>query len=122
MDIAEKILGFLAAILALFATIAVTYILRWWVPQQATKALRGEVEYYAERLEDKDKELAELRLQAVSYEQRLKALDIKVEHFRIADRDKNSYLFGLDRYAKRLEALCTKQNIKLPPRENGETE
>jgi|SRR5215213_8012208 len=118
----EKILGFLAAILALVATVAVTYIMRWWVPQQANKALRAEIEYYVGRVEDKDKELAELRLQVASSEQRLKALDVKMEHFRVADREKNSFIFGLERYAKRLETLCTKQNIKLPPRENGEGE
>lgn len=122
MDIAEKVLGFLAACLALLATIAVTYILRWWVPQQANKVLRGEIEYYVGRLEDKDKELAEFRLQAAANEQRLKVLADKVEHFRIADRDKNSYLFGLERYVKRLETLCLKQKLQLPSRENGEGE
>jgi septal ring factor EnvC (AmiA/AmiB activator) len=119
LDTANNILGFVAALMAVGATVAVTWVLRWWVPQQAIRTLRGEVEWNQSQLAEKDKELSALRVEVAGHERRISELDKEIARLTRTERDRRAYMFSLEHYSKRLEVICLESGRDLPPRING---
>lgn len=120
VETANKILGLIAALLAIGATATVTWVLRWWVPQQSIRALRGEIEWHLKMIAQKDKELVDLRLQMATHEKRIRDLDQMQTRMITAERDRGSYLYGLEHYTRALEKICLECGRALPPRRDGD--
>jgi uncharacterized protein HemX len=116
VELANKIVANMAAILGLAAVIFGIILVRWSYVNVQVQKLRDELNYRTREVEQKDRELADIRKEF----QEIKKLQIRQEK-RIDDdfeqfKQKDAQLYAQEKYIHRLETLCQRQGLTLPKR------